>query len=252
MLRGTILPLATTFVLLTSVGCGSDDTKDSAGSDGSSPSGGSETNGSSDDERNVARSWSEWKEINPVLEMYAPLHEEFVPEMGIHWGVQGPHLTVGVGHDDIVTLVELIVPEEAGWQPWFDQAEGEPTELEGLGTAYTQHIWVTERSTVLPEESPVVLHLTLEALTSVNPALNQYEAISEYVPGMGIHYGAPGPAVVLAASEEGDVNAFELISPVSEGWFPWFDQPEGEPMDIEGLGEVYTQHLYVVDRESVD
>jgi hypothetical protein len=207
---------------------------------------------SSDSERDVARTFAEWRVINPALEAYVPLHEDFVPEMGIHWGVQGPHVTVGVGHDDVVTVVEIIVPEATGWYPWFDQPEGEPMEIEGLGMVYTQHVWTTERSSVVPDQRPETLPLTLDALTAANPALEQYEPISPYVPGMGIHFGVPGPAVVIAASEDGEVNAFEIISPAAAGWYPWFDQPEGEPMEIEGVGDVYTQHLYVVDRASVE
>ena len=198
-------------------------------------------------EREVARTLDEWKAINPALEMYQPMHEHWVPAMGIHWGVPGPHVTIGVGHDDIVAVVEVIYPEAIGWHPWFDQPEGEPMELEGFGMAYTQHIWITDPATVNPGQRPTPVPLTLEALREVNPALEQYEQISEYVPHMGYHYGVMGPALVLAVSPEGDINAFELIFPAEQGWHPWFDQPEGEPMELPGLGEVYTQHLYVVD-----
>lgn len=198
-------------------------------------------------DREVARTLDEWTAINASLAMYQPLHEQWVPAMGVHWGVPGPHVTVGVGHDDHVVVVEAIYPPDIGWHPWFDQPEGEPMELEGFGPAYTQHIWITEPGSVHPDRAPEVVPLTLEALTETNPALAQYAQISEYVPQMGRHHGIAGPGLVLAVSPQGEVNAFELIFPSEQGWYPWFDQPEGEPMELPGLGQVYTQHLYVVD-----
>ena len=204
------------------------------------------------DDRDIAVTFDEWAAINPSLAHYGPLHEEWVPTMGIHWGVPGPHLTVGVGHGGVVTVVEIIVPAAAGHHPWFDQPEGEPMELEGLGEVYTQHIWITEPDSVVEGEEPVAIALTHDALVAANPALGQYEALSEYVPGMGFHYGVPGPAIVLVVGHDGEINGFELISPVEQGWFEWFDQPEGEPMTIEGLGDVYTQHLYVVDPATIE
>lgn len=208
--------------------------------------------GGSSGGREEARTFQDLSAFNSKLAMYQPLHDGFVPQMGTHYGAPGPHLTVVLAHDDVISAFELIVPEEAGWYPWFDQPEGEPTTIEGLGAVYTQHVYVTERSSVVEGQRPVLLDLNLDALTAANPALQQYEAISPYVPGMGIHHGVPGPAVIMAVSEEGAINAFEIISPADQGWFEWFDQPEGEPMTIEGLGEVYTQHLYVVDRALVD
>jgi hypothetical protein len=194
----------------------------------------------------------DWRALNPSLEHYGPLHEDWAPQMGIHWGAPGPHLTLGVAHDDVVAVVELIVPAAVGWQPWFDQAEDSPMEIPGLGEVYTQHVWITERETVVEGERPKLLPLTLDALEAENPALAQYDRISDYVPGMGFHYAPLGPSVVLAVGHEGEITAFELISPAEQGWFPWFDQPEDSPMEIPGLGEVYTQHLWVVDPASLE
>ena len=204
------------------------------------------------DERQVARSIAEFIALNPALEHYGPLHEEWSPAMGVHWGAPGPHVTLGVGHGDQVVVIEVIYPEEIGWQPWFDEPEGEPMELPGLGMVYTQHIWITEPDSVVPDAEPTFVPLTLEALREVNPALEEYQLLSpEYVPHMGYHYGLMGPALVLAVSPEGDINAFELLFPVEGGHYPWFDQPEGEPMDLPGLGLVYSQHVYVVDPMSL-
>ncbi len=205
-----------------------------------------------DSGRDEARSFKTLTAFNPKLEMYQPLNEGFVPQMGTHHGVPGPHLTVAVAHDDVISAYELIVPEEAGWHPWFDQAEGEPITIEPMGSVYTQHIYVAEQTSVVEGQRPVLLNLDRDTLTEANPGLEHYEALSPYVPGMGIHYGPPGPAVIVVTAENGDINAFELVSPADQGWFEWFDQPEGEPKTIEGLGEVYTQHLYVVDQTTID
>lgn len=205
------------------------------------------------DEREVARTLDEFIAINPALETYGPLHEGWVPSMGVHWGAPGPHLTLGVGYDDTVVLVEVIYPEAMGWLPWFDQPEGEPMELEGFGMAYTQHIWIAEPSSVQPDRAPTMLPLTLEGLAAVNPVLETYGLLGEDpVPQMGYHHGVMGPGLVLALTADGALNAFELIFPVDQGWFPWFDQPEGQPMELPGMGMVYTQHVYVVDRATVD
>lgn len=203
------------------------------------------------DERQVARTLDEYVALNPGLEHYAPLHEDWVPAMGIHWGAPGPHVTLGVGHGGQVVVIEVIYPEAIGWHPWFDQPEGEPMELGPMGMVYTQHIWITEPASVVEGSDPTFLPLTLEALTAANPAIAGYERLSEYVPHMGYHYGMMGPGLVLAVSPEGYINAFELIFPAENGHYPWFDQAEGEPMNMGPMGMVYTQHVYVVDPMSL-
>lgn len=87
----------------------------------------------------------------------------------------------------------------------------------------------------------------LAELQERNPKLGLYKELSPFIPGMGIHRGVEGPHVTLAVSKEGTLNAFEAAFPASAGWFPWFDQPEGQPMELPGIGKVYTQHIYVTD-----
>jgi hypothetical protein len=151
-------------------------------------------------ERQVARTIDEFVALNPGLASYGPLHDEWVPAMGIHWGAPGPHLTLAVGHGDQVVAFEVIYPEAIGWHPWFDQPEGEPMELGPMGMVYTQHIWITDPASVVPDAEPTFVPLTLEALTAVNPALAEYQQLSEYVPHMGYHHGVMGPGLVLAVS----------------------------------------------------
>lgn len=88
---------------------------------------------------------------------------------------------------------------------------------------------------------------TLAELTALNPALATYQPLSPYIPGMGIHRGVTGPSLILATSHEGTLNAVEMMAPAEQGWQPWFDQPKNQPMEMPGLGQVYTQHLYLTN-----
>lgn len=92
---------------------------------------------------------------------------------------------------------------------------------------------------------------TVTGLHQLNPKLAQYQPLSPFVPNMGFHHGVMGPHVTLVTSQAGTVNAFELIVPAATGWFPWFDQPEGRPDEIHGLGQVYTQHVYLTDPHGI-
>lgn len=238
-------------------------------------------------------------EINPALSKYQAL-SPYIPSMGVHQGVQGPGLVTAVSNEATLNAVEIMVPEAAGWQPWFDEPEGQPIEIEGMGKVYTQHIYITSPAGLMPEDGgvPVIVggrylssdyqlkgHMmgedlyiplrpavellggeiawddaahtasaTVEAkaisyewLKQLNPALSLYQPISEFVPNMGVHNGVQGPHITVLTDSEGNVPGFELVSPAAAGWFPWFDQPENQPMELPGLGEVYTQHIYLVD-----
>lgn len=84
-------------------------------------------------------------------------------------------------------------------------------------------------------------------LSELNPALTKYQALSPFIPSMGIHMGVQGPGLIVCVTNEGAVNAVEILVPAAAGWAPWFDQPKDQPMAMEGLGEVYSQHVYVTD-----
>ena len=196
----------------------------------------------------VARTLDEVKALNPaVAEAYAPLHEERVPQMGVHWGVPGPSVMLAVGADRVVAAYEIMVPEAAGWFPWFDQPEGEPMVHPQLGRVYTQHIYVTDRASVNEGQTPVAIGMNWAELVAANPKIADYSAISGWVPGMGYHYGPPaaGPALLVMVGHDGEVFGFEIIQPADQGWHPWFDQAEGEPMMFP-FGPAYTQHVYIV------
>lgn len=107
----------------------------------------------------VARTLEEVKTLNQsVAAAYVPLHEEWVPQMGVHWGVPGmgyhfgpptpgPALLVMVGQDEEIFGFEIIQPAEQGWHPWFDQPESEPM-MFPFGPGYTQHVYIVPVSRI--------------------------------------------------------------------------------------------------------
>ena len=199
----------------------------------------------------VARTLDEVKALNrAVAEAYAPLHEEWVPQMGVHWGVPGPSVMLAVGADGVVAAYEIMVPEAAGWFPWFDQPKGEPMIHPQLGRVYTQHIYVS--STVNEGQRPAKIGMTWPELVAANPKIADYGDISGWVPGMGYHYAppTPGPALLVMVGDDGEVFGFEIIHPAEQGWHPWFDQAEGDPMMFP-FGPAYTQHVYIVSTSQI-
>jgi hypothetical protein len=202
----------------------------------------------------TARTLEEVQSLNEaVAAVYVPLHDEWVPQMGIHWGVPGPAVVLAVTDSGAVAAYEIIVPEHVGWFPWFDQPEGEPMVHDVLGRVYTQHIYVMPPESVQQGAEPTFVEMTWSDLVAANPHIADYVPISEFVPHMGYHYGPaePGPALLVLVGRNGEVFGFEIIQPADQGWQPWFDQPEGEPMEFP-FGVAYTQHVYVVDPAGID
>lgn len=246
---------------------------------------------------------AELAEWNPALTKYQPL-SPYIPGMGIHMGVQGPGLIVATSKEGTVNAVEVLLPAQEGWQPWFDQPKEQPMPMDGLGEVYSQHIYVTDPDGLVEQNTgePVlisgrylstdyalkahrlndILYIPLRPavellggtinwdgatktataevsfkgisyawLKELNPALTKYQPISEFVPGMGVHNGVPGPHVTLLTDSAEMLVGFELVVQAAAGWAPWFDQPEGQSMELPGLGQVYTQHLYIVDPASI-
>lgn len=246
---------------------------------------------------------AELAQLNPSLAKYEPL-SPYIPNMGIHLGVHGPGLVLVVSNEGTLNAVEILSPAAQGWQPWFDQPEGQSFELPGMGQVYSQHIYLTHPGGLLPEGTgvPVIIDgrylsssfepkshmvgdtlyiplrtavellggsvtwdnatftatataeskgISYDWLKQMNPALAKYAPMSEFVPNMGVHHGVPGPHVTVMTDSNGMVTGFELVVPAMAGWLPWFDQPEGQPMELPGLGKVYSQHIYLVNPSSI-
>lgn len=242
-------------------------------------------------------------ELNPALAKYQAL-SPYIPAMGIHMGVPGAALILCASNEGTLNAVEIMVPAEQGWQPWFDQPQNQPMEMEGVGQVYTQHLYLTDPAGLVESSEGVSVILggrylsagyTLKAhkvnetlyiplrpavellggsitwdgpvmtatatvdfrgisyewLKQLNPALAKYQPLSEFVPNMGIHQGAPGAHVTVLTDNAGMLVGFELVVPAVAGWQPWYDQPQNQPSELPGLGQVYTQHLYLVDPSTI-
>lgn len=189
-------------------------------------------------------------ELNPALAYYE-LDEHFSPNMGMHFIAPGPHLTVVVAGEGTVVGVELVVPEEQGWLPWFDQSEGEPTLLP-IGLSYTQHIYLADRSTIALGQKPRLLanypaeQFKLNQLIESNISLEQYIYLTDYADSRGRLFGPEGPGLGILLDKDETVLGFELVFPAEFGWFPWFDQPEDEPQTHPELGQIYSQNIRLV------
>lgn len=95
-------------------------------------------------------------------------------------------------------------------------------------------------------------HLTLTGLTALNPKLGAYSAMSPLVPATGIRHGAVGPHLAVTTTPAGVVTGVTLVVPATAGaHYPWYEQPKGSPAELRGIGQAYTQQVFVVDRTLV-
>lgn len=245
---------------------------------------------------------AELTRLNPKIAAYEAL-SPYIPGMGIHLGVAGPHVTLAVSKEGTINAAEAMFPAQAGWFPWFDQPEGQPIEIPGMGKVYTQHIYLTNPAGLTEDAGqPVILAgrfvsygwepkphrhkekafipvraavellggsvtwdpatwvatatvnpqlLSWKQLSAMNPTLQKYQALSEFVPNMGVHMGVPGPHLTVLVDSASNVVGFEMTVPATSPWMPWFDQPQGQPMELPGLGKVYSQHVYLAAPASI-
>lgn len=93
------------------------------------------------------------------------------------------------------------------------------------------------------------LNLNLEGIRSLNPKFAEYYDLTEPLDDVaGLQFVAPGSYLGALFSLTGELLAYNYLIPADlGGHFPWYEQPEGAPVDHPSLGEIYTQHLYVVD-----
>lgn len=73
----------------------------------------------------------------------------FTPGKGAMWGPDGPALRVLLNRSEHVVGGMMAVPAAYGWEPWFDQPKGSPTDDPVLGMVYTQTIFFTPRSSIV-------------------------------------------------------------------------------------------------------
>lgn len=95
-------------------------------------------------------------------------------------------------------------------------------------------------------------HLTLDGLKALNPKARTYRPLSPLVPATGIRHGAAGPHLAVTATPAGIVTGVMLAVPAADGaHYPWYEQPKESPAELQEIGQVYTQQVFVVDRTLV-
>ncbi|MBX6350705.1 MAG: hypothetical protein IRZ11_04250 [Clostridia bacterium] len=93
------------------------------------------------------------------------------------------------------------------------------------------------------------------AFKADNPSWDSAEKLSDFVPGMGTHYGHPGPGLALMTDKAGHVTAFEVSFPAARDgsdWKPYYDQLPGKPMYDPKTGSyMWSQHVYFIAPEVI-
>ncbi|MBX5465138.1 MAG: hypothetical protein IRZ26_06230 [Clostridia bacterium] len=91
----------------------------------------------------------------------------------------------------------------------------------------------------------------LATLTRYNPRLGTLQKMGPFVPGMGQHYGHPGPGIVLMTDKAGHVVAVAGNFPTDQtgnGWQGFYDQEPSMPAYDPTQGRfLWSQHVYFVD-----
>ncbi|MDI3299184.1 MAG: hypothetical protein QJR08_08455 [Bacillota bacterium] len=92
---------------------------------------------------------------------------------------------------------------------------------------------------------------SLSTLLRYNPRLGTLQKMGPYVPGMGQHYGHPGPGIVLMTDRAGHVVAVAGTFPADQsgnGWQGFYDQEPNMPGYDPTLGRfIWSQHVYFVN-----
>lgn len=104
----------------------------------------------------------------------------------------------------------------------------------------------------LPVNFSAVKHnfLSCENLKEVDHHEEKFD--ENFVPIMGHHFVSEGPHLTVFVAGEGTFLGAELIVPVEEGWFPWYDQVEGDFEEYPELGEAYTQTVWIADPAMIE
>lgn len=84
--------------------------------------------------------------------------------------------------------------------------------------------------------------------TKLNPWLKHTHEVSSFIPGMGYHWAAPVPGLVLMANNLDQVTAVEAEFPQKLGTYPWYDPPDTAP---NGGVAFNSEHLYFVPPASI-
>lgn len=195
-----------------------------------------------------------------------------------------PGVQLMVGSAGQVVGIRALLPATE-WHPWFDQRHGETVnqlgERPGAATSrqgapggttratdrtptpappgapgapgqfYTQTIWFVDPDRLRGTTGatlPASALADFDQLKRVNPKLRDARRLTDFVPGMGFHWGFPGPGLAVLVDRDGRITGVEAVFPAAVGFKPYFDQMPGEVALDRGTGQRrYTQHVWFVD-----
>ena len=114
------------------------------------------------------------------------------------------------------------------------------------GTAKAGSTGKTSGATVKALSLTTLPPLTYEK--TLNRWLKHTHEISSFIPGMGYHWAAPFPSLVLMVNNVDQVTAVEAAFPQKLGTYPWYDPPDTAP---NGGVAFNSEHLYFVPPASI-
>jgi hypothetical protein len=96
------------------------------------------------------------KALNPAVTAHYAQVSPCVPHMGVHYAAvvdgrpaMAPSVVLAVDPvNGQLTAMEIIVPADQPWQPWYDQPEGEPYELAPGMKFWTQHVYLVDHTSI--------------------------------------------------------------------------------------------------------
>lgn len=93
-------------------------------------------------------SWDRFKAVNGQHAIPYSQLQPFKTGVGAIWGPDGPALRVILNRQERVVGAIMAVPAKYGWNPWYDQAKGQPVRDPILGRVYTQTVYFVPRSQI--------------------------------------------------------------------------------------------------------
>lgn len=199
-----------------------------------------------------------------------------------------PGVQLLVGSAGQLVGVRALLPSTV-WQPWFDQErgatvnamgertseasprQGAPGSVQRPGTRtptppppgapsapgqfYTHTLWLVDpdrlRDTAGASLPGPALD-SLDRLRQINPKLKDIRRMTDFVPGMGFHWGFDGPGLAVMVDRNGRITGVEAVFPEAAGPRPHFDQMPGEVSLVRQTGERrYSQHVWFVNPSGI-
>jgi hypothetical protein len=109
-----------------------------------------------DDPPTFAMSLDQLQALNPAVVAHYGQISPCVPHMGVHYAAvvdgrpaMAPSVVLVVDPvNGNLTAMEILVPSDMPWQPWYDQPEGEPLVLGPGMSLWTQHVYLVDHAEI--------------------------------------------------------------------------------------------------------